>query len=193
MSVSLYDLLNQSYIEKDGRSKHIGDYIYDNELSNDESMVYHNPNENKLLIGFRGTNNLDDLQTDALLAVGQLRSTDRYKRSNNTYREAKNKYKGSKTTLIGHSMGSSLSSAIGDDDDLIISLNKGTTIFGNSTKTKKNEKSYKVDNDLVNNFDNNAIKIKPKKSLLYKFLVPKYIQRYNDHSVENIKNKNIYI
>lgn len=194
MSVDLYDALNQTYLDKNGRSKHMGSYVYDNSLSNDEDMVYHDPINNKLLIGYRGTSNLDDLTTDKHLAIGQIRSTDRYKRSSDTHRRAKEKYNPKNTTLVGHSLGGSLSSAIGDDNDEIVSYNKGSGLLGNSTKTKNNERSYRMQNDYVSLLDSKGKTFRnPKKNTLSYFFKPWILKRVDDHSIEHIKNKNIYV
>ena len=123
--VDLRTVLDQSYIDPNGRDKMLGDYVYDYELSNKEDAVYHNPKDNKLLIAYRGTANLDDTKTDASLAFGELRNTKRYDRSIATYDNARSKYSGSKTTVVGHSLGGSLASAIGRDDDDVVSFNKG--------------------------------------------------------------------
>lgn len=189
-NLTLYDVIDGTY--QSGPSKHITDknYYYDNELSNDETSIYHNPIENKLLVGHRGTKTFDDVKTDAYLAVGNIRNSDRYKRSNNTYRLAKDKYKGSQTTTFGHSLGGSLASAIGDDEDTIITYNKGANPFlGNSTTNKKNETAYRQDGDLVSLFS----KFNKNKS---KTLRNNYFSLKNpllSHDTKNIKNKNIYI
>ncbi len=193
MSVDLQKALNETYIDKNGRDKHLGNYVYDTDLSNDETAIYHNPMENKLLIGYRGTANLDDAKTDATLPFGELRNTKRYDRSKATYDNARSKYSGSKTTVVGHSLGGSLASAIGRDDDDIVSFNKGNSLIPSSaTKTKKNEKSYRIKGDLVSIVpDRNTTTINNNKYIDY--LYPWWYNRANAHSTKHLKNSNIYI
>ena len=189
---SLHNVLNNSYLDKDARAKMIGNYAYDYHLSNDEDAVYHNPIENKLLITFKGTSNIKDLGTDANLAIGNLRNTARYKRSNDTYRNAKNKYSGSNTIIAGHSLAGSLASAIGDDNDTIYTYNKGSTIFGNSTKTKKNEHSYRQQGDIVSVLDTKGNTFKNKNTL--KTLInPWWKTAMESHTINHLNDKNIYI
>jgi hypothetical protein len=193
MSVNLKTVLDQSYIDPNGRDKMIGDYVYDHELSNKEDAVYHNPKENKLLISYRGTANMGDAKTDLSLALGELRNTNRYDRSKATYDTAKNKYNGSKAIITGHSLGGSLASAIARDDDDIISFNKGNSLIPSSaTKTKSNEKSYRIKNDIVSIIpDKNTTTINNNKYLDY--LNPWWYNRMKAHSTKNIEKNNIYI
>jgi len=191
--VDLRTVLDKSYIDPNGRDKMLGDYVYDHELSNKEDAVYHNPKDNKLLIAYRGTANLDDAKTDASLAFGELRNTKRYDRSENTYHKAKSKYNGSNTTLVGHSLGGSLASAIGRDSDSIISFNKGNGLIpSTATKTKSNEKSYRIKGDLVSIVpDRNTTTINNNKYIDY--LNPWWYNRANAHSTKHLKNSNIYV
>ena len=193
MSVHIKQALDQTYLDPNGRAKMLGNYIYDNELSNDETMVYYNPNENKLLIGFRGTSNLDDVGTDASLAFGELRNTTRYDRSKSDYEKAKSKYNGSKTTLLGHSLGGSLASAIGKDDTEIITFNKGNSLIpSTATKTKPNEKSYRIKGDVVSIIpDRNTKTINNKKYINY--FKPWLYNTLQYHSTKNLQNQNIYV
>lgn len=193
MSVNLQTILDQSYIDPNGRSKQLGDYHYDHELSNDENAIYYNSKDNRLLVGMRGSANADDALTDVSLGAGQLRNTNRYKRSADKHRQAKNKYKGAKTVVVGHSLGGSLASAIGDDDDDIITFNKGNTLLSNTTTTKKNEKSYRVKGDVVSLIpDKNTKTIKSKKGIGYYFK-PWWMNVASDHSTGHLQNQHIYV
>ena len=144
----LYDAIDASYqstndarhrLEKQG-------YIMDDELSNIEEKVYNNNTTGDLLITYRGSMNLanDWLDTNISLLKGDLKSSERFKRSKDVYEKAKKKYNKDKVTLVGDSMGASLASAVGSDNDNILTHNKGTTY---NTTNKKNEKAYREKGD----------------------------------------------
>ena len=136
----LHDAIDASYqstndarhrLEKQG-------YIMDNDLSNVEEKVYNNQKTGELLIVYRGSVNLknDWLDTNVSLLKGDLKNSERYKRSKDVYDKAKIKYNKDKVTLVGDSMGGSLASAVGNNNDNILTHNKGTTY--NTTNKKIN-------------------------------------------------------
>jgi len=79
-NVSLHEAIYSSYHPKEGKAI-LGKkgYIYDDKLSNHNESVYYNPTEKKLLYNVAGTHNLRDWGTNAYLAVGKLKDTNRYK------------------------------------------------------------------------------------------------------------------
>ena len=78
--LTLYDALKSSYGDVQARDKlKSAGYNYDSMLSNHNQQVWVNPNEKKLLYNVAGTHNLSDWGTDAYLAVGKLKSTNRYR------------------------------------------------------------------------------------------------------------------
>ena len=85
-----------------------------------------------LLYSVSGTLFLTDVGTDAYLAVGKLKQTIRYKEAVDVLDEAKAKYKPSKTTAIGHSLGSAIVSYL--PADKITTLDRGTTFFWKKCK-----------------------------------------------------------
>jgi hypothetical protein len=191
----LYDALNATYLDKEGADKHLNTYGYklDHELSTPETKVWYNGNDKKLLLGYRGTQNfINDIPVDASLAFGQIRNTSQYKDAVRVKDSAKQKYNPTSTVHLGHSKGASVASAIGDDDDTIYTFNKGNSLLGNSTKTKKNEKSYRIKGDLVSIVpDRNTTTINNNKYIDY--LNPWWYNRANAHSTKHLKNSNIYI
>ena len=148
--LTLQDTLKSSYMTKK-QSANLLDksgYEFDNNLSNIESRVYHNPKNNKVLVTFRGTKNwINDIPTDLAILTGELKHTQRYKDSKKTYEKAKEKYHTDNITLAGHSMGGSLANAIGKSKDDIYTLNKGVGFLNPSTKT--NEHAYRTSTDLI--------------------------------------------
>ena len=198
MSVDLKDAIDASYLDNEGAEKHLRGYGYnlDHLLSDHESKVFYHPQQDKLIISYRGTSNLDDIKTDGSLAIGKLKETDRYNRSKKTYDEAKKKYNKKEATITGHSLGGSLASAIGNDDDFIHTYNKGRNL-SNETKNKKNEKSYKTNHDVVSILDNQA-QIIPNKNSYYGFsyFVPSFLKPLkvvDDHGTHNLRDRNIFV
>jgi hypothetical protein len=61
-------------------------------LSNHNQQVWCHPKEKKLLYNVAGTHNLNDVGTDAFLAMGKLKDTSRYKQAGRTLEEAKQIY-----------------------------------------------------------------------------------------------------
>jgi hypothetical protein len=189
--VNLYDVLKNSYSDKkkqmDGLKRN--GYNYDSMLSNHNQQVYYNPNDRKLIVNVAGTHNLSDWGTDAYLAAGKLKDTNRYKEANSIFKEAKKKYNPSNTNVVGHSLGGSIASYIAGNNDKVHTLNSGYTI---GQKTKKNREEYQVGGDIVSLFGSNQ-KHTHLISGNYRDsgLIP--IDVYNAHAISNIKNSKIRI
>jgi len=188
----LHDAIDASY-QSTNDARHRLDkqgYIMDDELSNIEEKVYNNPTTGDLLIAYRGSMNLqnDWLDTNISLLKGDLKSSERFKRSNDVYQKAKKKYNKDKVTLVGDSMGGSLASAVGGDDDNILTHNKGTTY---NTTNKKNEKAYREKGDLVSilNYWTPNTKTLNNGS----FLNLGQLNPLSAHNYKLLKNKNIFI
>ena len=141
--VQLYDAIKASYKPKDKLGKK-GQYVKDKELSNDNEQVYYNKKKNKLLYTVAGTHNLSDWGTDAYLAFGALKDTNRFKEAERVLQKAKEKYHPRKTIGAGHSLGGSIISYL--PVDKATSLDKGATI-GQSTRST--EKSYRTKGDII--------------------------------------------
>lgn len=80
-------------------------------LSNDEIAVY--KYGGKTHVAVRGTANKDDAKTDVLLASGNLKKTDRFKRNKEHLEKIKQEM-GTIHSLTGHSLGGALAQTLGD-------------------------------------------------------------------------------
>jgi hypothetical protein len=185
----LFNVLKSTYESKTQSAKDLAKqgFIFDNQLSNVSTRVYHNPKNNKVLLTSRGTHNLlNDLPSDLHIFNNSIKSSTRYKETKHIYNQAKDKYHVDGLTLAGHSLGGSLVSALGGKNDSIYSLNKGKSLFDFHT-AKQNEHAYRHKSDLVSIAainDNNTINLgsNPFSPLIL-----------TNHKVDIIKNKRIRI
>jgi len=158
--------------------------------------MYYNPETKKVLHSVKGTDptNIKDLYTDAMLSMGMLKKTDRYKDSHKKLREAKAKYGTDTADVVGHSLGSGIASYISDKNkDKVYTLDKATTIGG---KTRSNEQSYRTKGDLVSIFNKNSKRTKTLDNPNKKSKIPiigKAIDALRAHDVDNIKGSGITI
>lgn len=189
-SVDFYDILKSSY----GNEQSINNiknkgYKYDSMLSNNNVKVFHNPQQNKLLVGVAGTHNLSDALTDVNLAVGNLKNTDRYKEARDIYNRAKTKYNPNKTVVAGHSLGGAIAQYVANKNDKVYTLDKGATI---GQKTRKNETAYRTSGDVVSLLNANSTRMKTlnNPNTLTGFLA---VDALNAHNVNNIKDSKIFI
>lgn len=75
-------------------------------IDEDSDNVAYRDDTGKVMVGIRGTSNIDDLKTDANILGGKnIEDTDRYKKSENFINRIKEKYKPSDISLSGHSLG----------------------------------------------------------------------------------------
>ena len=147
---NLHKVLKRSYASKEKQRKGFHnkdeDYDFDEGLSNDNQQVYYDKKKGKLLVSVAGTHNLADVGTDAYLAFGHLKDTNRYKEAENVLNKAKVKYGVQSATVVGHSLGGSVSQYIAGSKDRAYTLDKGST-FG--TPSRANETAYRSKGDLV--------------------------------------------
>lgn len=185
---SLHDVLKNSYATPSVQAKFGADkgYVFDNELSNHNQQVYHNPTQNKLLVSVTGTHNLHDAITDARLLAGGLKNTDRYKQAQNTLQQAKSKYGVDSATIAGHSLGGSIGSYIAGSKDKVLTLDKGQTI-GN--RNNVNEQAFRSAGDVVSLLGANKMKTIGSGSILTGGLSG----ALNAHNISNIKDANIFV
>ena len=186
--LTLYDALKSSYGDVQARDKlKSAGYNYDSMLSNHNQQVWVNPNEKKLLYNVAGTHNLTDWGTDAYLAAGKLKSTNRYKEADNILSQAKHKYNGFETTLTGHSLGSTIANQIGSKgSDKVFALDGGFTI-GQKITSNPNFHNYRTSSDVVSLLGSGSSNMKTLAN-------PNWLKDpLNSHNVENIKNENIFI
>jgi hypothetical protein len=190
MSVNFYDVLKSSYKSKNQQKNTLGKngYLRDDELSNDNQQVYYHPNDKKLIFSITGTHNLKDWGTNAYLAVGKLKDTNRYKEAHATIRKAKEKYNPSTTTVTGHSLANAIASGVSSKDDKVVTLDGAYTI---GQKTRGNTTHYRTKGDIVSAFGANA---KHTVNLDNKIKTGiGALDAYNAHNVDNIKNEKIFI
>lgn len=141
--------LRSSYKSKDLSEKDFksSGFVLDRGLSNIESRVYYRQSDKKLLVVYRGTKNMHDVSTDVAEMFGMIKHTSRYKSSKDILNRAKAKY-GVNATILGHSLGGSLASAVNSDRrDTIVTYNKGQGFGVNSTKS--NEIALRHRGDIV--------------------------------------------
>ena len=181
--VSLYDALKNSYNPAD----HLGDYVIDKDLSNDNQQVYHRPQDNKLLVSIAGTHNLSDVGTDLALLAGKLKDTSRYKEAANVLAKAKEKYN-TNADIVGHSLGGGIGQYAAGDGDRVLTYNKGAT-FGQPTRD--NETAYRSGGDLISALGSG---IKTIGSNIYNpFSASGIGKALDSHNLDNIKDENIFI
>jgi hypothetical protein len=191
MSVNLYDALKSSYGDKKARQQLTNaGYQYDSMLSNRNQQVWYNPNDRKLLYNIAGTHNIKDWGTDAYLAVGKLKDTNRYKEAKQTLENAKLKYgKDITTNIAAHSLGGAIGQYIAGKNDKVYTLDKGAT-FGQ--KTRSNENAYRTSGDIVSLLASGATRMKTldNRNRATGFLP---FDTLKAHNVENIRKEGIQI
>lgn len=165
--VGVYDALKNTYASQDKQAefgKECG-YEYDKELSNDNQQVYYNKDKNHLLFSVSGTHNMSDVGTDAMLMLGKLKDTKRYREAEMTLGKAKAKYNPTSTTGVAHSLGGSILSKL--PVDKAITMNKGAEI---GARTRNNETHIRTQGDIVSIFadgNKNTTTIHSKRNSLF--------------------------
>lgn len=108
----------------------------DEELSDHNTGVYHNPVTGKTILSFRGTTDWEDLVPDAQLAFGNYEGSE-FKKAYDDFDKVKNKY-GEGFIVTGHSLGGTKAIQAADRrGGRAIAFNPGTGIFGLATKGHK--------------------------------------------------------
>ena len=188
--MDLYENLKESYKPASEAKQNIAGYQLDNELSDINHKVYFNKDkdrDNRLLVTYRGSSNLNDFITDGHLAFGSLRNTKRYNESADVLRKAKSKYNVDNSLITGHSLGANLGKAVSRPGDKVITYNSGNGLFGSNFNSKSNNiKQYRTYGDAASLLHNP----KNTKTLKNKNLIRNFI---NSHSLSNIKNSGITI
>jgi hypothetical protein len=150
-----YDILKASYNGSHEQRTSLSRFGYDrdDELSNDNQHAYYNPEKKKLIYSVTGTHRLKDWTTNAYLAVGKLKETNRYKSADEGLKKAKLKYGVNEASIYGHSLGGSISGYIGGKSDKVYTLDKGATI---GQKVRSNEKAFRTAFDPVSLLNANS-------------------------------------
>jgi hypothetical protein len=121
-----WEFTNQSY-KKEKDRKDIGKYIYDDELSNYETAVWHNHSDKKTQVAHRGSKSAYDwFVSDFQVAGGLENSGKRFKNAEQETIDAHNKFNYS-TDVSGHSLGGSITSNITKNLGNSDWFNSGTT------------------------------------------------------------------
>jgi hypothetical protein len=185
-SPSLYSVLKAGYKNDDIDALKDFGYDLDKSLSNDNEQTYYNKDTNKLIYNVVGTHNLYDAGIDVYLAMGKLKSTNRYKQADEILKKARDKYKPDNTTLTGHSLGGSIVQYLGKKGDNVLSLDSGYTI---GTKTRGT--SYRTSGDIVSLLGSGATHQHTLKN--NNLIQGGLAGAYYSHDVDNIKHSNIYV
>ena len=186
MPPTLHEVLKLSYANKEkqmhGLKRH--GYNYDSR-SNDNHQIYYNPTQRKLIYSVTGSHTPSDWwSTNTYLAMGKLKDTSRYQESDKALKEAKNYYKPKEVSVIGHSLGGTISSYIAQPSDKVYTLDKAIT-FGQSYRP--NEQAYRAKHDIVSILGvNNKNMTTLENKNLFKNII-------TNHNIDNIKNEKIFI
>ena len=186
MAPTLHEILKLSYADREKQQQGLKQhgYNYDSRFSNDNHQVYYNPNEQKLLFSVTGTHNLKDWGTNAYLAMGKLKDTERYQQSDRALKEAKQHYKPKDVSVTGHSLGGAISSYIAQPSDKVYTLDKAVTL---GQGYRPSEKAYRTSGDLVSVL---GVRNKNMVTLSNKNL---FKNALTNHNVDNISGQNIFV
>jgi hypothetical protein len=116
--------------------------------NNAEHGVWINNKLKEIKVAFRGTSNLTDVKTDAYLALGKLKNTDRYKKEDNLIQQLKRMYPNYKITLTGHSLGKEIANTLSSKYNLEGSGFNGAFSFTKS-KVNPNFTNYRTSTDPI--------------------------------------------
>jgi hypothetical protein len=186
---NLYDVVKASYKDKNTQTSSLGKYGYvrDDDLSNENQQAYYNPDKKKLIYSVTGTHNLADWGTDAYLAAGKIKDTNRYKSADEGLKKAKLKYGVGSASIYGHSLGGTIGGYIGGKGDTVQTLDKGATAF---QKVRSNEKAMRTDGDVVSLLNKNSTNMTTVKNnhkiKTGNALIDYALNAYGAHDVNNI-------
>jgi hypothetical protein len=190
----LYDILKASYNGSHEQKTSLSRFGYDrdDELSNDNQQAYYNPEKKKLIYSVTGTHKLGDWGTNAYLAAGRLKDTNRYKSADEGLKKAKTKYGVSNASIYGHSLGGSIAGYIGSKSDTVKTLDKGATI---GQKVRGNEKAYRTAFDPVSLLNANSkhmttLPNENKRTTTGLLPVDAVVNGLRAHDVDSIKDQN---
>ena len=153
----LHNLLEASYAGTND-AKRIGlenGYALDEELSNRKHRVYTDKHDNAI-IAFTGTRTFGDAITDTALAFGLADATYRFHESTKLTEKVRQKYRHSPILAIGHSLGGSLAEHVNKTGHVakVITVNKGTGLFGIGKHLKDNQTDIRSHTDFVSILSN---------------------------------------
>ena len=142
-----YQFANESYKKPKDRRKVIQGYEYDAQLSNENTVVYHNHQTKDTRIGHRGsTTAFDWLGSDPMIAMGAEDYSSRHKEALQTTKDAHKKH-GYSVSATGHSLGGGVSNwtteKLADEDWYRGStgFNSGVSHFGRGNPFSKQRRA----------------------------------------------------
>ena len=147
LAYDYYDNNNDAEQIQRALDTYLENYTFDPEYSNNNASTFIRP-DGTAILAYRGTRptNLDDLNTDASILVGQHRTDNlhpRFVEAVNHYNFVKNKY--SQLDLTGHSLGGTLADYVGRmNDERAIVFNPGETPFSLSVIPASNTSKTRI-------------------------------------------------
>lgn len=135
------------------QSKYGNRYQVDNQRNFQHYGVVRDTQTNRIYHLHRGTVNGNDVMTDAHLAVGNLRGTDRYKYTDLSVRDTNNHYYGQEQVHIGHSLGGTLADTYARQyGHQSIAFNMGSSPFANQGSFNDQHQHIRTNTDFVSSF-----------------------------------------
>lgn len=111
---------------------------YQHERISPEMAVLKNPESKKAVIGIRGTKNIGDALTDVAVGLGDIRTTERYKRTRAEVERVKKELGPEyEVSLAGHSLGGALAHHIADEFGMKGHVFNPASSLGNVPQTEK--------------------------------------------------------
>ena len=197
MVISLKTAIKSAYGDKKSKQKILNEgYVKDKKLSSANQKVFYNKDSGNLLFNVAGSRSAKDfLYNDPMLAIGKLKSTNRYKQADRTLKQAKQLYNPTSTTITGHSLSGAIGAGIASKKDKLLTFNPAVTI-GQPIRSKKGQQQvYRTEGDVVSVLGANAKNIqtlKGPKQTLSDVIGGPLVSAYKSHLDYN-KVKNIYI
>lgn len=148
----VHGILSASYQKNNEAEKTLSKqgYKLDKQLSGNRSKVFVDSN-GKAHVVHRGTQNLGDVWTDAMITAGLGKYTKRVKHSKKVYKQAQDKYKQKDVNTYGHSLGGYLAENSGNKTGKVTTFNKAASLSGKRVKNK-NQHDIRTHNDVVSMF-----------------------------------------
>ena len=154
-SSELKDLLQASY-SRNTPAREIGKkygYTLDDSLSNAEQKVFIDKDNNPKIV-FTGSRKGADVITDLAILTGTAGLTPRFQRSSKLVDKVKDKYKNRPISVYGHSLGGTLAESVSNKVDKVVTLDKGTGLFGIGKQIRPNTTNIRSSNDVISILNN---------------------------------------
>ncbi len=137
-------------------------YVVDEDYSTDEHIVLIHPGLQQVAVGLRGTAfNLNNLLTDATIALGRFENSERARRTLELREQLKARYPTFNFFYSGHSMGGTAAAYAAQDDPnaTATTFNAGSTPYGGATETSENVRNIRTEGDAISQGISNAVTI----------------------------------